>query len=75
MLDLRRQLEKGASIYDLSVQDVITKTPVVAKSGTLAIDALNMLKERNISCMPVINHRKVMGTIRLQDIISVGIVG
>lgn len=73
--DLRRQLEKGADIYSLHVKDVMTKTPVIIESGKLAVEALNKLKEKNISCMPVLEMEKVVGTIRLQDIVGVGIVG
>ena len=73
--DLRRQLEKGASVYELHVQEVMTKNPITISSGKLAVEALQILKERNVSCMPVIKEEKVIGTIRLQDIISIGIVG
>lgn len=73
--DLRRQLEKGADIYSLQVEDIMTKTPTTISTGKLAVDALNILKKKNISCMPVIEGNKEMGTIRLQDIIGVGIVG
>lgn len=73
--DLRRQLEKGASIYDLHVEDVMTKKPITIESGALAVVTLNILKEQNISCMPVLLEGKPIGTIRLQDIINVGIVG
>lgn len=73
--DLRRQLEKEADIYSLKVEDVMTKTPTTIQTGKLAIEALNVLKRKNISCMPVIADSKIVGTIRLQDIVGVGIVG
>lgn len=73
--DLRRQLEKGADIYTLQVEEVMTKTPAIISTGKLAVEALNVLKKKNISCLPVLDGNKVIGTIRLQDIIGVGIVG
>ena len=73
--DLRRQLQKGVDIYSLRVEDVMTKTPTTINSSKLAIEALNVLKRKNISCMPVVDMGKVVGTIRLQDIVGVGIVG
>lgn len=73
--DLRRQLEKGADIYALQVEEVMTKTPAIISKGKLAVEALNVLKKKNISCLPVLDGNKVIGTIRLQDIIGVGIVG
>ncbi len=73
--DLRRQLEKGANVYELYVQEVMTKTPISIQFDKLAIEALSMLKENNISCMPVLRDEVVVGTIRLQDIVNVGIIG
>jgi arabinose-5-phosphate isomerase len=73
--DLRRQLEKGADIYSLHVEDVMTRTPTTISKEKLAVEALNLLKKKNISCIPVLDGDKVVGTIRLQDIIGVGIVG
>lgn len=73
--DLRRQLEKKADIYNLSVGDVMTKKPHTIGSKRMAVEALNILKEMNVSCMPVVSDGKPIGTIRLQDIIGAGIIG
>ena len=72
--DLRRHLEKGADIYSTKVDDVMTTCPIKIESGKLAVEALNMLKDHNIGCLPVIDGTKVIGAIRFQDIVSVGIV-
>jgi len=73
--DLRRQLEKGVNVYGLDVEEVMTKTPTTVEADSMAIVAMKVMKEKNISCMPVMENGKVVGTIRLQDIIGVGIVG
>lgn len=73
--DLRRQLEKRADIYNLNVSNVMTKKPHTIESRRMAVEALNILKEMNVSCMPVVNNGKPIGTIRLQDIIRAGIIG
>lgn len=73
--DLRRQLEKGVDIYSVKVEDIMTKKPTTIQCGKLAIDALNLLKKKNLSCLPVLSKGKIIGTIRLQDVIGVGIVG
>lgn len=72
--DLRRQLEKGVNIYELSVDAVMTKKPITIDSGRMAVEALRELKDYNISGMPVLNMGTVVGTIRLQDIVKTGIV-
>lgn len=73
--DLRRQLEKGADVYGLTVNDIMYKNPLTIKKDKLAVEALKILKNRNISCLLVTENDKAIGTIRLQDIIGVGIVG
>ena len=72
--DLRRQLEKSVNIYELEVNDIMTRTPFTIKKGKLAIEALNKMRDKNISAMPVLNENIICGTIRLQDIIHSGIV-
>ena len=73
--DLRRQLEKGVNVYELYVHDVMNEEPISMQKGRLAIEALNVLKEKNVSCMPILEGKRVVGTIKLQSIISVGIIG
>lgn len=73
--DLRRQLEKGADVYNLKVEDIMYPYPSTITRDRLAVEALKILKERNFSCLIVADGTKAIGTIRLQDIIGVGIVG
>lgn len=73
--DLRRQLEKEIDIYSLNVKNIMTEHPIVISSDRLAIEALNLMKQKNISCLPVMKDEKLVGTIKLQTIVGVGIVG
>ena len=74
--DLRRQLEKGADIYSLTVKDVMSIHPSSINYESLAVEALVIMKNRNISSMPVLSDDgKVIGVIRLHHIIGIGIVG
>ncbi|MEK3901322.1 KpsF/GutQ family sugar-phosphate isomerase [Paenibacillus sp. FSL R7-0179] len=73
--DLRRQLEKGVDVYGLSVNEIMTKTPVTINLESMAVEALQILKNNNISCAPVIDKlNKVVGTIRIQAILNKGII-
>ena len=72
--DLRRQLENEVNIYGLRVEDVMTVNPKYIRSGKLAVEALRILKKYNISAIPVVDNDIVTGTVRLQDIIGIGIV-
>ncbi len=73
--DLRRQLEKGVDVYSLKVEEIMYPNPTTIRKDNLAVEALKVLRERNISCLIVEEDNKAVGTIRLQDIIGVGIVG
>lgn len=73
--DLRRQLEKGADIYNMKVEEVMSSRPITIEKSKLAVEALHNMKEKNISCLIVVENNTAIGTIRLQDIIGVGIVG
>lgn len=73
--DLRRQLEKGADIYNMKVEEVMSSKPITIEKSKLAVEALHIMKEKNVSCLIVVENNIAIGTIRLQDIIGVGIVG
>jgi arabinose-5-phosphate isomerase len=73
--DLRRQLEHGVDIYSLNIDEIMSKKPTIIDENVMAIEALQILKKKNISSAPVINSQnKIVGTIRLQDILNAGIV-
>lgn len=73
--DLGRQLEKGVDVYKLNVKDIMTVTPVTVSQGSLAVEALNIMKRYNIYSLPVMKDKKPIGTISMQMIIGIGIVG
>ena len=73
--DLRRQLEKGVDVYSLKVEDIMSKSPYIVSKDMLAVEALKILKERKISCLLVAEGKQALGTVRLQNIIGIGIVG
>lgn len=72
--DIRRQLEKNVDIYNLDVQNIMTTHPYTIKSQTMAIEALKVMKENNISVLPVLDGELLVGTIRLQSLINAGII-
>lgn len=72
--DLRRQLEKGVDIYQMHVDDVMSRNPIVIPQHKLAAEALQIMKKKNVSCLPVINEKEeCVGIIRLQSILNHGI--
>ena len=75
--DLRRQLEKGADVYSMKVDDVMTKTPITISSDRLAVDAFMVIKNANkqITALPVVDSNGILeGTVRIYDIVNKGII-
>lgn len=72
--DLRRLLESEVDVYQLRVDEVMTTNPIFILQGSMAIEALYLIKEKNISSMPVIYEGIVVGTIQLQTIVKAGII-
>lgn len=73
--DLRRMLERGVDVYNECVDDVMTKAPRAIDYREMAVNALQFMSDRKITCMPVLDeHEKVVGSILMQDIFKAGIV-
>ena len=72
--DLRRGIEKNSNIYTVSLQDIMTTNPKYIDPNTLAVNALKSMNDMRITSMPVLDDEKrVIGTIRMHDILKVGI--
>ena len=72
--DIRCALEKNGEVSDIICKDIMTKEPYVAQSGSMAVDALRKMALHNFSSMPVVKDGKAIGTIRISDILKMGIV-
>ena len=73
--DLRRFLQKGKTDLNISVTEVMTKSPKSVSENTLAIDALNVMEENKITMLPVINDKnEPIGMLHMHDLINAGIV-
>jgi len=71
--DLRRIFAGKIDIYNDSIDSAMTINPKIIESGSLAIDALNLLKSNNISSLPVLDGYRLVGTVRIMDIVKSGI--
>ena len=73
--DLRRALSnENIDVYKADINSLMTTTPTTVTSRTLAIEALKIMNEKNISALPVVDDGILTGTIRINDITGVGIV-
>jgi arabinose-5-phosphate isomerase len=72
--DLRRMLEKDLSPQKIRAKDIMTSNPKSIESSKLAIDALDMMRKKNITQLVVINKRRYAGIVHLHDLVREGII-
>lgn len=73
--DLRRMLERGVDIYKDCVEAAMTANPLRTKPCEMAVNALQVMYDHRITALPVVDDdNRVVGTLKLQDILNAGIV-
>lgn len=72
--DIRRMLENNHTIKDLKAEDIMGKTPKSIQFDSLAVDALQIIKQNNITQLLVLKQNTYFGIIHLHDLLNEGIV-
>lgn len=72
--DLRRALANSIDVYNISIDELMINNPKTTTSDIMAIEALKIMNDKNISALPVVDDGKLVGTIRINDITGMGIV-
>lgn len=72
--DLRRMLEKGTGFESLTAKDIMSASPVMVEENMLAVDALDIMKTKDISQLVVVDKKIYKGIIHIHDIIREGII-
>ena len=73
--DLRRMLDKNVDVYNALVDNLMTKNPKTIDYRDMAVNALQKMSDKKITCMPVVDEEnKLVGTILMQDIFKAGII-
>jgi arabinose-5-phosphate isomerase len=68
--DLRRQMERASEVLGLSAADVMTRGPVTVSRATLAVEALNIMEQRKITSIVVVEDgsQQVAGVVHVHDL-------
>jgi arabinose-5-phosphate isomerase len=68
--DLRRQMERTADVLTLAAADVMTRGPVTVSRATLAVEALNIMEQRKITSIVVVENgsQQVAGVVHVHDL-------
>lgn len=72
--DIRRMLNKNSSIDGLNASDIMTISPKYIDKNELAVNALELLRENNITQILVGTDTKFEGFIHLHDLLKEGII-
>lgn len=72
--DLRRTLERKPDISQLMIFDVMTKKPILITKDMLAAEALNLMEEKEITSLLVVDEKnKLIGILTLNELLKSGI--
>ena len=72
--ELRRAIQHHQEIMSLKAADIMTRKPKTIHENTLAVDALQMMKDHQITNIFVVNDdNQYLGVIHIHDIIKEGI--
>lgn len=70
--DLRRHMSRD--LINLPAYEVMTPNPLTIRSGALAAEAVNMMNDRSITTLFVVEDLSVKGIIHLHDCLRAGVV-
>ena len=72
--DIRRMLENNVNISELLAGDIMSFKPIVVKSDTMAVKALDIMQKNNITQILVNENDNYIGVVHFHDLLQEGII-
>lgn len=72
--DIRRMLEKHSNLTDIRAEDIMNRFPKKIDCDSLAINALEIIKQNNITQLLVTKEDSYFGIVHLHDLLQEGII-
>ena len=72
--DLRRMLQGNSDVSKIKASDIMTQNPKTISSDEMAVNALEIMKQNNITQLVVTQNGSFEGFIHLHDLIKEGII-
>lgn len=72
--DLRRMLEKNVNTAEVHARDIMSAKPTTIHKEALAVEALEVLRSKDISQLPVMEDAGYAGFIHIHDLVKEGII-
>ena len=71
--DIRRAIDKSNYFFDMTAQDFMSKDFVSVAPDDLASECLNLMAEKKIGCLAVMDGNEFLGVINQKDLVKLGI--
>jgi arabinose-5-phosphate isomerase len=72
--DLRRMLEKNIDIQSITALDIMSKNPKTIDVKKMAVNALEIMRNNNITSILVTENERYTGVVHLHDLLKEGII-
>ena len=72
--DLRRAIDHGIDIRNVTISDVMTKGCKTIAPGTLAAEALKVMEDSKINALVVQDQGRTVGVINMHDLLRAGVI-
>ncbi len=72
--DLRRMLEKTNELEAITAADILTANPKSIEPGMLAVEALDIMRDHDISQLVVAENGNYLGILHIHDLVREGII-
>lgn len=72
--DLRRVFDQEIDIQQASIADVMTYGGIRIVPNALAVDALNLMQDKNITALMVADNDQLVGIVHMHDMLRAGVI-
>jgi arabinose-5-phosphate isomerase len=72
--DLRRLLQRAIDLKSITAADMMSENPKTIEADVLAVEALQIMREKSITQLIVLDTGKYVGMIHLHDLLKEGLV-
>ncbi len=72
--DLRRMLEKSSDLRSVTASDILSAGPKTINPGVMAVEALDVLRNNDISQLIVAENGQYLGILHIHDLVKEGII-